>query len=248
MPMTRGARARRWAFRLAFALSLVGLIAAFGTPLWFRLHGQKLFIITSGSMEPNIIPGDAVVIQPIGSDELRVGQMVTFRNTVPVEGPNGQVTTYTTHRIVAIKRVELQDPATGQLLTDGTGSNRSGWFIQTKGDNNNAPDPNLTPVQEILGQVVQVLPRWGYFFHFAQSRQGLLLLFAPPLLLILGAEVLSWRLAAQRSKQVKETAEALRKRPSKPRLPMPSPREPVGAPPTAMSTPERARDAVNSSA
>ncbi len=245
MPMTRGARARRWAFRLAFALSLVGLIAAFGTPLWFRLHGQKLFIITSGSMEPNIIPGDAVVIQPIGSDELRVGQMVTFRNTVPVKGPTGQVTTYTTHRIVAIKRVELQDPATGQFMKDGTGSNRSGWFIQTKGDNNNAPDPNLTPVQEILGQVVQVLPRWGYFFHFAQSRQGLLLLFTPPLLLILGAEVLSWRRAAKRSKEAKE---ALQHRPQKPRLPIPAPRDPVGAPPTATTTPESARDAVHTSA
>jgi signal peptidase I len=245
MPMTRGARARRWAFRLAFALSLVGLIAAFGTPLWFRLHGQKMFIITSGSMEPNIIPGDAVVIQPIGSDELRVGQMVTFRNTVPVEGPNGQVTTYTTHRIIAIKRVDLQDPSTGQFITDGTGNQRSGWFIQTKGDNNNAPDPNLTPVQEILGQVVQVLPRWGYFFHFAQSRQGLLLLFTPPLLLILGAEVLSWRRAAQRSKAAKASRQD---RPQKARLPLPAPRGPAGAPPTATSTPESVRDAVNSSA
>lgn len=244
MPMTRGARARRWAFRLAFALSLVGLIAAFGTPLWFRLHGQKLFIITSGSMEPNIIPGDAVVIQPIGSDELRVGQMVTFRNTVPVQGPNGQVTTYTTHRIIAIKRVDLQDPSTGQFITDGTGSKRSGWFIQTKGDNNNAPDPNLTPVQEILGQVVQVLPRWGYFFHFAQTRQGLLLLFTPPLLLILGAEVLSWRRAANRSKGAKG---ALQRQPQKPRLPTPVPHDPQGAPPTATSTPESARDAVHSS-
>ncbi|HEY5183647.1 MAG TPA: signal peptidase I [Actinomycetes bacterium] len=246
--MTRGARARRWAFRLAFALSVVGLIAAFGTPLWFRLHGQKLFIITSGSMEPNILPGDAVVIQPIGSDELRVGQMVTFRNTVPVKGPTGQVTTYTTHRIVAIKQVNVQDPTTGQFIKDGTGGNVGRWFIQTKGDNNRDPDPNLTPVQEILGQVVQVLPRWGYFFHFAQSRQGLLLLFTPPLLLILGAEVLSWGRAAKRSKQATEAKEALPHRPHKPRLPIPAPRDPVGAPPTATTTPESVRDAVHTSA
>jgi signal peptidase len=236
MPTTRGARVRRWAFRLAFALSVVGLVAAFGTPLWFRLHGQKLFIITSGSMEPNIVPGDAVVIQPIGSDELRVGQRVTFRNTVPVRGPSGQVTTYTTHRIVAIKRVDLQDPTTGQFIKDGTGNNRSGWFIQTKGDNNNAPDPNLTPVQNILGQVVDVLPRWGYFFHLAQTRQGLLLLFAPPLLLILGAEVLSWRRAARSKQATSATENVKRMRP---------------APPTAarsQASVESARDAVHTSA
>ncbi len=237
MRATRGARVRRWAFRLAFALSLVGLVAAFGTPLWFRLHGQKLFIITSGSMEPNIVPGDAVVIQPIGSDELRVGQRVTFRTQVPVTGPAGRVTTYTTHRIVAIKRVDLQDPTTGQFIKDGTGSNRSGWFIQTKGDNNNAPDPNLTPVQNILGQVVEVLPGWGYVFHFAQTRQGLLLLFAPPLLLILGAEVLSWRRAAVRAKQAAAAKEGVKRT-------RPAPVTATGS----QASVESVRDAVRTSA
>ena len=91
---------RRWAFRVVFAVSLVGIIVTNGVPLWYRLHGDRLLVVTSGSMEPQIHAGDAVVIRPLTAPELRVGQVVTFQ--APLSDR------YTTHRIVAILR-EPQD-------------------------------------------------------------------------------------------------------------------------------------------
>ncbi len=168
---------RRWTFRIVFAASLVGLVVSNAVPLWYQAHGSKLLVVTSGSMEPKIHPGDAVVIRPLAAPELRVGQVVTFRAP--------QASGYTTHRIIAIVK--------RYLVTNPGPNDQSQFFIQTQGDGNRTPDANLTPIGSIRGIVTEVLPGWGRFLIWAHTPEGRFLLFAPPLLLILGSELLSWR-------------------------------------------------------
>jgi signal peptidase len=171
------AATHRWAFRLLLAASLVGIVLANGVPLWYRLHGQRLLVVTSGSMAPKITAGDAVVIRPLSAPELRVGQVVTFQ--APLSDR------YTTHRIVAIVQ--------RYLVAKPGPADHPQYFIQTQGDHNRTPDPDLTPIGSIRGIVVDVLPGWGRFLLWSQGPDGRLALFGPPLLLVLAAEVASWR-------------------------------------------------------
>ena len=50
----------------------------------------------------------------------------------------------------------------------------------------------MTPVTNVRGVVVAVKEGWGRQLLWAHSPRGRLLLFGPPLLLLLGAEVSSW--------------------------------------------------------
>jgi signal peptidase I len=173
----RNQAVRRWAFRAAFLASLVGVLVANTVPLVYRLHGERLLVVTSGSMEPRIHAGDAVVIRPLTAPQLRVGQVVTF------QAPGSD--RYTTHRIIAIER--------RYLVADPGPDDHEQYFIRTQGDHNLTPDPNLTPIGSIRGIVTETLPGWGRFLTWAHSATGRFVLFAPPLLLLLGAELLSWR-------------------------------------------------------
>jgi signal peptidase I len=171
------ATARRWLFGVVLLASLTGVVLANGVPLWYRFHGQRLLVVTGGSMAPDISPGDAVVIRPLAASELRVGQVVTF------QAPESS--RYTTHRIVSIvQRYLVKDPGP---------DDHPQYFIQTQGDHNRTPDPDLTPIGSIRGIVIRTLPGWGHFLVWAHDPDGRLAIFAPPLLLILGAELLSWR-------------------------------------------------------
>lgn len=170
------AAARRWMLRAVIAVCLVGIGLAHGLPLWYQLHGERLLIVTSGSMEPDILAGDAVVIRRLQASELRVGQVVTF------QAPGAK--SYTTHRIVGIhKRYLVEEPGP---------QDRPSFFIQTQGDNNPKPDADFTPIGSVRGIVTSVLPDWGYFLAWAHSAEGRLLLFGPPLFIILAAEIASW--------------------------------------------------------
>jgi signal peptidase len=171
-----GATGRRWLFRVALLVSLLGILVVNAVPLWFSAHGQRLLIVTSGSMAPKITEGDAVVIRPLAATELRVGQVVTF------QAPGSE--RYTTHRIVQITR--------RYLVKDPGPDDHQQYFIRTQGDNNRTPDPDLTPIGSIRGIVIETLPGWGRLLTWAHSAEGRLVLFAPPLLLILGSELVSW--------------------------------------------------------
>ncbi len=190
MRALRRTTGRKLAFRLVMLL-FIGLIAAsYAVPLWFQLQGDKLLIVTSGSMEPQIPTGSAVVVHPISSPaELRVGQVVSFW---PLDKPE-----MLTHRIIALKHVERRDKDNA-TIRDASGRPITDPYIQTAGDNNRPdefgnpqPDPNLTPVGQVRGIVRDVHAGWGYLLAFAHSGQGRFLLFVPPLLLLLGAELMS---------------------------------------------------------
>ncbi|MDH4159994.1 MAG: signal peptidase I [Actinomycetota bacterium] len=181
---TRGT-ARRWGFRGLLLLSLVGAVLAYAGPLVFELRGQTLLVLTSGSMDPKYPAGSAVVAEPVTPDQLRVGQVITFKETV--EGSK-----YVTHRIVGLKTLPKTD-LDGTPLLDDKGAEIPAYYVQTQGDGNLTPDPNLTPVQQVRFLVVDGYPGLGSWLLWSRTLTGKLLLFAPPFLLLLLAEVWSWR-------------------------------------------------------
>lgn len=184
--MLWGSGARRWSFRAVFAVSLLIALLAYGIPLWYHVHGQRILIVTSGSMAPTFNTGDAVIIDKISPNELRPGQIVTF-------WPIGHGGTLTTHRIADLVEVPDFYPGTETVIKDADGRVQKTQFIRTQGDNNHGYDANLTPVANVRGTVSDVKRGWGYPLGYAHSAMGRFLIFAPPLVLLLTAELLSWR-------------------------------------------------------
>ena len=180
----RGPRTRRWLFRLTLAGFVTAILVSYGVPLWFHLKGEQLLVVTSGSMRPTVKEGDAVVVHPISPTELRRNMVITFWTAAQ------QPRVLETHRIVDLKTLPVTDKD-GHVVMNGAHAEMR-QVIQTKGDGNQYPDPNMTPVTNVRGVVVGVKEGWGRQLLWAHSPRGRLLLFGPPLLLLLGAEVLSW--------------------------------------------------------
>jgi signal peptidase I len=122
----------------------------------------KAKIVKSGSMEPYIMTGGLVVIHPDSS--YVVGDVVTFGKDTKTQIP-------TTHRIIEIN-------GDGPLQT-----------YTTKGDANNAPDPQVQRFSDIEGKVVLTVPYLGYILDFAKKPIGFVLLVGIPALIIIFDEV-----------------------------------------------------------
>lgn len=174
---------RRLAFFGVLTVFVGAILASYAVPLWFQVRGERLLVVTSGSMSPEIEVGDAVVIQQVTSaSQLRVGQIVTFYPT--------KSTMLITHRIVGLAHVDRVD-AVGNPVLSPNGKPLNDPYIKTKGDANKADDPNLTPATQVRGIVREVYPRWGFGLAWAHSGVGRLVLFGPPLLALALSELMS---------------------------------------------------------
>lgn len=159
-PTARGASPWRWAYRIALTLATVAAIAVTLVPFMIQRSGTRLVTITSGSMTPLYPVGATIAIDPeVNRDALRGGQIITFKS---LSG------TTITHRIV--KRV--------------TNENLTGVWYQTKGDANNAPDPDLAPADGIVGLSLGELPWWQQLAVDGQTPKGRLLVFGSLFLLV----------------------------------------------------------------
>lgn len=125
------------------------------------LGGYKSYLIQSGSMEPTIMTGDLIVAHKNSN--------YAERDVVTFIGEDHRVVT---HRILKIS---------------GSGEYKS--FL-TKGDANRSEDEGTITQDDVLGKVVLVIPKLGYFVVFAQSLPGLILLIGVPAFLIIFGEVL----------------------------------------------------------
>ena len=159
-------------FSVTFVVAtLLALVALFNTATMIKrartgdncptLFGFASAVVISGSMEPTILVNDLVIIHE--KDAYEVGDIVTFRSTgLPV-----------THRIIGER-------------TDADGTR---YFI-TQGDNNNAPDTGEVTPDRIVGEVVQVVPRFGYVQSFLQKPIGFVTLTAALLLCIVAPDLI----------------------------------------------------------
>ena len=125
------------------------------------LFGLKTMYVNSGSIEPSIRTGDALLVRSLsGGSSITAGDVITYRS----DHNEAMVT----HRVKALKEI--------QGMT----------FYQTQGDANSTPDPDLTSAQRVYGKTVITLPKLGYFLHFATNTLwGKLLLGVAPFLILM---------------------------------------------------------------
>lgn len=107
------------------------------------------YVIVSGSMEPIIKIRDAVLVRRVEPEDIKVGDVVTYRAT--------DETYYgilITHRVVNIEE-----------------KNGEKIYI-TKGDNNATIDRSPIIGDQITGKVVMRIPKIGYIKYFLVSSYG----------------------------------------------------------------------------
>ncbi len=127
----------------AVLLAAVLTVAAMGGLALVWQQGYRLYIVHTGSMEPGLRPGDAVLDAPV-SGPVRPGQVVTF---AVASGPDSVVT----HRVVSV----------------------DGGLIHTQGDANRSPDSWVLHRDRLRGLPVATLPRAGYALVYLQQPAGL---------------------------------------------------------------------------
>jgi signal peptidase len=143
---------------------LGGLVLATGLPNAF--HGKSLTVM-SGSMEPTIRVGDVVVALETAPMDVRVGDIVTFRD--PTDHSR-----LITHRVREI-HVEGADV-----------------LFVTRGDANTGEEHWAVPRDGTIGRVIYHIPLMGYFMVWFHSRYGILLLVVLPTILLGLSEL--WRI------------------------------------------------------
>lgn len=118
--------------------------------------GWKPFIVLSGSMESEIFPGDLAIVKDIGTEELKVNDVIAFRSEDIV----------VTHRIVEIK-------------------NENGAIkFKTKGDNNNSQDVGDVLPEQVEGLYKFKISKMGNLAMFMQTPTGIISCLSIPLLLL----------------------------------------------------------------
>jgi signal peptidase I len=124
--------------------------------------GHQVLIVRSGSMEPAIMTGSVVIVQPVPPSALRVGDVITFE---PPDG-SGRVMT---HRIVGVLE-EGQSPA-----------------FQTRGDANSTFDSLPVRYASTGWKVVGSVPYAGYFYNLLGHPAARAILIGVPAMLLSGA-------------------------------------------------------------
>jgi signal peptidase len=123
---------------------------------WFNSY-----IVTSGSMEPSIPTGSAIVVRNVKPSQIDEGDVITFSST----DEEGEATT--THRVIDIRS------------SDGERE------FKTKGDANPSPDPRWVSGEDLVGKVILTIPELGRIVVTLDNVYGYALLVVIPGLLLL---------------------------------------------------------------
>ena len=129
------------------------------------LFGYRPLVVTSGSMEPTLKTGDAIVLKRTDPAELKVNDIVTYKP------PGSKSDRLITHRVVSVSE------AGGQYL------------FETKGDNNPKVDSWTVTSDGVVGTMAYRVPFAGYILEFGDSTIGRIVTIGIPLVLILFQEL-----------------------------------------------------------
>jgi signal peptidase len=178
-------------------------IASFGTriPLLARF-GLNFFAVTSGSMEPTIPTGSLVWVGKYKLENLKKGDVITFR----VNDEQLKQSAVVTHRIDEVKKSEKQEEVTGK---DGKKESKSvvTYAFKTKGDANAVQDSFDLEPSQIIGLYKSHIPKIGYLSLFAQTPQGFILMIVVPAAILIIWEVVSLILHFKKKYESKSKAE-----------------------------------------
>ena len=163
--------ARALLIALSFIVVSISVIAIFvvGDTVYNVNKGNNVvplfggYIIITESMVPTIKVNDAVLVKRSESNELNIGDIITFKSID--ERYDGLVVT---HRIVGSQNI-----STGDLV------------YRTKGDNNKLEDMAVVPEENIFGRVILKIPKLGYVKDFLNKPIGFILCIIIPIVMII---------------------------------------------------------------
>jgi signal peptidase I len=133
--------------------------------------GYRTMTMLTGSMAPEINPGDVTVVTPIKVSDVREGMVITYHR--PIEDHS-----LVTHRVISVQKAE-----------NGTVT------VQTKGDANSAADPwTATLNGDTAYQVRGVVPVLGHAIEALRAPiVAQALLYGAPALLVGWLLLTIWR-------------------------------------------------------
>ena len=133
----------RWAVR---ALVLVAVAAFALLAIGPHVLGYRTMTMLTGSMAPQINPGDVVVSTPLDVQDVTEGMIISYH--IPIDD----------HRVVTHRVVSVEHGADGTVT------------VQTKGDANTAVDPWEATLQgDTAYQVRAVVPAIGHAIQWLRE-------------------------------------------------------------------------------
>ncbi|NGM70736.1 signal peptidase I [Natronolimnobius sp. AArcel1] len=114
-------------------------------------HG---FVVLSGSMEPELSPGDVVIVDETDPEAITDGDVITYAEA--------DEATPVTHRVIDVQEQN------GNVA------------YETQGDANPEPDTELVPEDNLLGSVILTIPLIGHVIQFGSTPLGIVLLVGIP--------------------------------------------------------------------
>jgi signal peptidase len=167
-------RARRLATATAVVLTWVTVVGALALLMLVaigpRVFGYQIETVLSGSMVPTFSPGDAVLVTPEPTTDVRVGQVISYK----IPAGNHHVET---HRIV-------------RIISGGRHP-----VVITKGDANTAADPWRVKLQGAkVWRMRAVIPDLGTAIHdLRMPIAHILTLLMAPIIIVALLLVRIWR-------------------------------------------------------
>ncbi|MCF8010653.1 MAG: signal peptidase I [Clostridiales bacterium] len=166
------------------AISLV-VSARFSNDGAPTVKGHKLLTVLSGSMEPKIHTGDAIIIKSLTEDKkIKEGDIITFHTKEKED-------MLITHRVVGVVSVNGKPSA-----------------YVTKGDANDSKDMSTVKREQITGTYAWRIPCFGYVSNFFHKPIGIILCVILPALAIIGHEFYKIYQALSEEEKAKKEVEA----------------------------------------
>lgn len=140
------------------ALSLYSIVQAKSNPGHIpSILGNKVMIVSTGSMEPMLKPGDLIVVKSVDPLNVQENDVISFENSNH---------TVVTHRVMDVSTEEKT------------------IAFETKGDANNVMDDGVVQSDQLVGSLLFSIPKAGYVLNFFKSPTGVAILLVLPLLYI----------------------------------------------------------------
>lgn len=127
------------------------------------IKGYRVFTIATGSMEPELVVGDVILVEETSFENLKLKDVITYESKAA--GTEGMIIT---HRIIDM------DKETKQL--------------ETKGDANEAVDPVIKDDQ-VLGKVVYKFTLISILTKLVRNKIGFYFLIFVPLVVVIFLEI-----------------------------------------------------------
>ncbi|MBO8137838.1 MAG: signal peptidase I [Desulfotomaculum sp.] len=164
----------QWVFRLSACVFTIVLVIFITISLLLifkarinpgeipAVWGYKPMLVLTGSMEPQLQPGDMIIAKEVEAEKVQVGDIITYQTS-------GNI--LVTHRVVGI-----------------CGSNNKLAF-KTKGDANKFLDRHLVSPDQLVGAVAFCIPGVGWVAEFGKQNQAVIIFLVLLIVLLTSAEI-----------------------------------------------------------